>query len=167
MRLIKSLFNLSKTQGILALENARDKRVLLIRSSDVLASLNRVIGLAKSRNKRWRLLYKDYRKLEIKLVDTSNTRMAFEYWVEVYSKLGYTFYSSYKAVQYVICTDVDSDYRVVVKLRSKSKYEIILGLFDTIKDAEAFIDYAYPTKDVKHIAYALNQRSREYFRTQT
>lgn len=166
MKLIKRLFNLSKTQGILALENSRDKRVLLIRSSDVLTSLNRVIQLAKSRNKRWRLLYKDYRKLEIKLVDTSSTRMAFEYWADIYSKLGYTFYSSYKAVQYVICTDVDPDYRVVVKLRSKAKYEVILGLFDTIKDAESFINYAYPTKDVKHIAYALNERSREYFRTQ-
>jgi len=166
MRLIKTLFSLSKTQGILALENAKDKRVLLIRSSDVLTSLNRVVNATKSRNKRWRLLYKDYRKIEIKLLDDNNTRMAFEYWANVYSKLGYTFYSSYKAVQYSIHTEVDSDYRILVKLRSRAKYELILGVFDTIKDAESFIDYVYPTKDVKHIACALNVRSREFFKTQ-
>lgn len=163
MRLVKTLFNFSNTKGILALENVKDKRVLLVRTSDVLVSLARIIKSIKSRNKYYRAMLKDYRKLDIKLLDSDNSRMTFEYWNTHYKTEGYTFYRSYKAVQYSIKIEVDNEYDVLVKLRSKSNYEVILGVFDTIKDAESFVAYVYPTNEVTAIAYALNEKSKNYF----
>lgn len=160
MRLIKKLIELSNTKGIIALENSRNKRVLLIRSSDILVSLSRVLKEIKTRNKRYRLLYKDYRKIDIKVLTNDNSRLSFTQWTNYYSSLGYTFYHSYNAVKYSIKIDVDPMYQVVVKLVSKAKYEVIVGYFDTISDADNFVSRNYPDRNnVLEIKYAENEKS--------
>jgi len=161
MRLIKTLMEISNTKGIIALENSRNKRVLLIRSSDVLTSLARILKEVKSRNKRYRLLYRDYRKIHIKVLSNDNSRLSFNHWTDYYTSLGYTFYHSYKAVQYSVKVDIDPTYQVVVKLVSKAKYEVVVGYFDTVSDADNFVSGNYPNRNnVSEIKYAENEKSK-------
>lgn len=144
MKLIKNLYNLSNTPCILALENTKNKRVLLIRSNDALVSLGRVLKLTKSRNKKYRLLNRDYRKLEVVILETGNSRLRFQYWVDHYKSLGYSFYSEYKAIQYTPKIVSNDDYKLEVHLVSKSRSEVIVGVFNTLQEAEDFIATHYP-----------------------
>lgn len=161
MRLIKKLIELSNVKGIIALENSRNKRVLLIRSNDVLATLARILKEVKSRNKRYSLLHKDYRKIEIKVLSNDNSRLCFNQWSTYYSSLGYTFYHSYKAVQYSVKIEIDPMYQVVVKLVSRAKYEVVVGYFDTIDEADNFVSRNYPNRhNVLEIKYADNLKSK-------
>jgi hypothetical protein len=151
---------ISNTKGIIALENSRNKRVLLVRSNDVLTSLSRILKEVKSRNKRYRLLYKDYRKIDIKVLSNDNSRLSFNQWSAYYNSLGYTFYHTYKAVQYAVKIDIDPTYQVIVKLVSKAKYEVIVGYFNTISEADNFISRNYPDRNnVLEIKYAENEKS--------
>jgi len=165
MKLIKKLYELSNSKGILALENSRNKRVLLVRSSDVLTTLSRILKECKSRNKKYRQLNKDYRQIEIKLVDTNNDRLAYAKHLAQYQSQGYTFYSSYKAVQYSIKTDIDYLGHVIVKLVSKAYYEVIIGYFDSIEEADNFVLRNYPNREsITEIKYADNEKSKRMLR---
>ena len=109
MRLVKQLYELSDRKGVLAILNERKKRVLLIRSSDSLVSLARVMKGIKSRNRRFRELRKDYRSFEIKLLDMDNSRLRFQYWVDHYTALGYSFYESYTSIRYKVVVEVEPE----------------------------------------------------------
>lgn len=165
MKLIKTLYQLSNQKGILALENSRNKRVLLVRSSDVLTTLSRILKECKSRNKKYRLLNKEFRQIEIKLVDTNNDRISYAKWLAQYQSQGYTFYSSYKAVQYSLKTDIDYLGHVIVKLVSRSYSEVIVGYFDSIEEADNFVSRNYPHKEsITEIKYAENDKSKRMLR---
>ena len=144
MKLIKHLHNLSSTECILALENTKNKRVLLIRSRDALASLARVIKLIKSRNKKYRLLRKDYRKIDIRVLETSSDRLRYQYWVDQYRSMGSSFYREYKAVQYTPKIIPNEEYLLEVYLVSKGQSVVLVGVFDSLDKAQEFINRSYP-----------------------
>lgn len=169
--MIKSLYNLSNESGIIALDNTKNKRVLLIRSSDALGSLSRIIRSVKSRNKRWRLLKKDYKKVDIKLLSSDGTRLSYQYWVSHYEGLGYTFYSSYKAIQYKVKVDVIAEDKymshmqeVAVKLVTRNGTEVLVGLFDTIEQANEFVRQVYPNEVVNTVSYCMNDKTKKYYK---
>lgn len=170
MKTIKVIHQLSSEKGILALINPRKRKVLLVRSTDALVSLSRIMKGIKSRNKRYRELRKDYRSLEIKLVDPDNSRLTFQYWVSKYLSEGYTLYSQYNAIKYRLRVDVtpQPDYLATVKLISSNGSEVVLGLFSTMGEANEFVKYSYPNlESITSLTYALNSLSKEYFRKGT
>jgi hypothetical protein len=161
MKLIKQLYKLSNTPCILALVNERDKRILLIRSSDSLVSLSRILKLIKSRNRRYVTLRKDIKRIEIRMLE-GNDRIDYTYWVNRYKELGYTFYLEYKAVEYRIQVEIE-DYTVYVRVKSKRGYEKTLGVFQTMEEANVFVSTYYPSQVVDRLIYGTNEASRVYF----
>ena len=144
MKLIKQLYNLSNTECILALDNSRNKRVLLIRSRDALASLARVMKMIKSRNKKYRLLARDYKKIEVRVLETSSDRLRYQYWVDQYRSMGYSFYREYKAIQYTPKIVPNEEYLLEVYLVSNGYSEVLVGVFDSLDKAQEFIARTYP-----------------------
>lgn len=159
MKLVKQIYKLSGESGLLVLENSRNKRVHIIRTTDALGSLSRVLRATKSRNKRWKLLRKDVKKLDIKLVSEDGSRMSYQRWVDHYEGLGYTLYSKYKAIEYKVKIEVlpqlppQLGFDSVVKLVTRNKSEIEVGRFSTLQEAQTWVDGEYPGGRVREVKY--------------
>jgi len=151
MKLIKELYSLSGVSCILGLVNSRNKRVYLVRSTDALTTAARVLRLAKSRNNSYKLLRKEYKQLDVVILETVTdansveARLRYKYWYDYYKHLGYTFYKEYQPVEYTPKIYSNDEYLLEVRLVSKGRSEVLVGVFNTLDLANQFIAQYYPS----------------------
>lgn len=157
--------------GVYGLINETEKKVYITYSEDMLGGISRLLRNIKDNNTGYRELRRDIDSLSIKIIETVNydytkrdLRDLFRYWSEYYVLLGYTLYRSYKALQCIVAIEMLPDLRVAVTLRNKALKGIIMGIFKTMSEANSFVQM-YNSMDIIVPVYALNEDTREYYRS--
>lgn len=144
--MLSALLN-SKRVSIYSLINEQDKKIYIAYSIETMPSI------LYSVNKIQNMLMEDRNKVEFKIIETydSRNRLYLKWRVqelyEEYSNMGYTFYSSYKPLHWILYVRVatgsydkhSSQYRAVVKLKTSSNKVYDIRTFNTMKEATDFV----------------------------
>lgn len=92
----------------------------------------------------------------------------------LFNNSGYTDMTGhYSDIRYRIVTRVDGDYRdllahiplVYVTLKSRSLEALVIGVFDSMMDADEWLGIHYPGQKITSLVFATNERTVEYHNT--
>lgn len=120
------------------------------------------------------LLKGDLKKVSFIIIETIddpiNLRVRYEYWVNEYRNLGFIMYRQHNAITYKaqigvmddISSLVNGKLQFTVKLRSRRRKELIVGVFETLEEANGFIELNYPNGVVNRVIYADNTLTTSY-----
>ena len=158
------LVGLATKPGIYALENRKNKKVLVFRSRNPLLYLNTLISkhvAVKNKSDVW----SDKRKLKLIVLETDVLdHNSFYYWCQKYKSEGWGFYSQCRVPQLILHTKVDFRIGYMVELRDRGYRSFTVGVFDTAEDAENWINEAYPGGIVNRIVFANNDLTKKYLK---
>lgn len=161
-RIWLELVGLASQQGIFALENGKDKKILIFRSRNPLLYLSSLISKGVS-NREKSNIWVDRRKLKLLTLETGGlTSHEFYYWCQKYKSKGYTFYPQCRVPQLILHTKVDYRLGYMVELRDKGYRSFVVGVFGTAEEAGNWIQEVYQNGIISHIVYANNQLTKDY-----
>lgn len=174
MNLYKEMYKLSSSPGIYALENTKDKRVLIFGSKNPLLYIAQLVSKVsvKSKNHKSQALIKDKKNLKLITLETGfKANSSFDdvskwsvlYWYNEYSRNGYTSYTKVKPLQLILHVRVHYQYGAMVELRNKAGKAIVVGVFSMMSDAMSWIDTYYPDLDYINPIFACNLETINYF----
>jgi len=152
---------------IFGLVNESGKKIFIGYTINIVTSLSKLIKEYKSSNKE---LFKLPLIIIEKITDKHNLLVRYNYWCKYYSNKGYLLYKKpANRVNFKIRIDLSKDFRMLkhtrhlfyVKILSRRYREHIIGVFDKIYDAEAFIADKYPN-GIDDIIYSNNNLTKEY-----
>lgn len=92
-----------------------------------------------------------------------------DYWVDYYLSIGYSLYKEHRRNRYRFkyrLEMVDGNtfqYKTMLYLENSSK-SILIGIFDTIKDMNAFCNEYYPNKEIKSVVYHNHPYMKYYYK---
>lgn len=153
---------------VFALVNEKDKKIFIGKTTNLVTYLGRLINECQYSNKE--LLTLPFIILE-SITDKPNLYVRFNYWINYYSNKGYLIYKKPKyRLNYKLRIDLMGDFRMqyearhlfYVKILSRRYRELVIGVFDKIYDAEAFIADNYPN-GIESVVYSSNSLTKEYF----
>jgi hypothetical protein len=152
---------------IYGLFNDQDKKVYIGYSSNTIRTLYSNISNLKYSN-----LTPDWGKLEFRVIepieDSNRLKVRYQYWVSHYSNEGWSMYRDFKAIEYKVRIDILNDetrqkngrYLLYVKLLSRGRSEVVVGVFDSLSECNEFVESNYKT--IKDIHYSNNELTNEY-----
>ena len=164
--------NLLKT-GVYAICNEKTKTVYIGYTSSFLTSINRNLKDIKDNNHK-DIPKDDYPDLDIILLEEINSRnmdhrIRVAYWIDHYRNLGYSLYRTYPGLRYKVRIEIQSDFRhpstaplVYVKLINRDYKKTIVGIFQSMHEAESFVAQYYNQSLITTIVYSDNILTREY-----
>lgn len=146
--------------GVFALVHVRTKRMYLSYSNNMLTAVGDHLSKAKAGTHTNNNLNKQYSNLRLYIIevcDSNTVRSQYAYW---YKKLQ-PGYNLVPAPQYRTRIDVDKEYRILVKLVSRSYSAIVLGVFSKMSEA---IEFRKLVDSQVHIVpiYCTNELTRTY-----
>lgn len=156
-------------QAVFGFFNDEDKIAYIGYSKNSLLALSRILNNLKYSNN---LMAKHYSKLKFAVIencrDSNRLKVRRDFWMEQWRQMGYRFYNDRKSISYKLRIEAipaldkgpGSDLLAYVKLVSRGRREVIVGVFDNMADAEAFANEKYPRID--DIIYANNNLTLEY-----
>lgn len=162
----KELYNLPE-QCIYAFLNKRDKKIYIGWTKNLISAIQQNINLMKYSNHPCKsdISILDFEVLE-NIVTESDLRIRCEHYSNKYSNEGWTLYRNYCAIAYKVIIDVfissnSLSVKSCVKLQSKRRGELIVGIFETVSDAEVFVTDNY-SNGVANIIYADNKLTKDF-----
>jgi len=168
---LNTLLNLPEC-AVFALVNEHDKMVYLGYSTSVLSKLDEVLGFIRRGERFGSQMRVDSGKLEFKIVETVNCRnklkIRYSYHYDQFVKNGYKFYNEivpvrYKAKQLIRrMSDHNEVPRVCLYLVSKGNRKILVGVFETVAEANKFQQIHYQSEFAYDIIYSRNELSMRY-----
>lgn len=158
--------------GVYALINAQDKKIYVGYSANMLRSVSELVGRCSKNIAVCPLelagLSEDIGKLRLEILETStdyNTkklRIRMAFWVNKYLGDGWELYRKYRGLRYKIRTYIGRDMSVYVEAKSQSNVCTILGVFETVRRADRFIETFYPD-GVEEFIFANNYLTAEHY----
>lgn len=173
---IQDLLNLPR-QGIYCLVNHATKRFLVCQTPNSIMGVARILNQIQTGSYPIKDLCNEKYNLSINWLETNKNSLYrnfhVEYWVKHFESLGYINYRTrpykrFKAkIDYILTSQDNSPVPlgVCIKLYTHSKIHGIMGIWQTVEEAEAFLKYYYTDQDLIMPAYATNKESIEYFKT--
>lgn len=164
--------NLSKS-GIYALCNEKTKKVYIGSTSSFLTSINRNLIDIKADNHKY-ISLQDYPDLYVVFLEEINSRnmnpkIRVAYWVDHYKNLGYALYRTYPGLRYKVRIDISHDFRfpntdplIYVRLVDRSNKKIVVGIFESMSEANSFVATTYSQSLITTISYMDNNLTNEY-----
>ena len=167
---LKTVFN-TPDNVVYVLINEEAKRVMVVATSDMFASLGRIKKGIQENDKSLSVLRGDTEALKFVIVETDverdKLRVRYNYWVDHYVGLGYTLYKEPKnrvKYRFVIATEVvQKQLLVVAYLVSKRNTKIKVGQFNTLREAEKFRALYYKDQTVYDIVFSRKELELEYY----
>lgn len=162
---IVSVFNNLPTSSIIALEQRSTSKVYLTIAHNTIASITRIRQFIKS-NKI------ETSDISINIHESVNNRNILLLHLAYYEQ--YYLYSNIivdnrnspitrlNGLYYKVRVDVDPDYKAVVTIANRRKERVIVGVFDSIAEAEQFRDLYY-TEKVVFPVIARNELTRALY----
>lgn len=161
----KDLYELATVPCICALENTKNKKVLLFASDNPLLYVSNLINRLTTKKHGNQELYKSRKKLKLRILETGvSDKWSVLFWYNDYSRNGWSFFSSYKPVSLNVHIKIDYRYGVLVELCNKGGKGFVVGVFNTMSEAEAWIDYSFPDLDYINPVFASNLETINYYR---
>ncbi len=144
--MLKELLN-AKSVSIYCIVNEVDKKIYITYAIETITSILYNIGKFKES------LVSDKEKVEFRIIETydrKNTlylKWRVQELYEEYKNLGYTFYTSYKPLQWklyvrvgqCIGSDGTTQYKAIVKLKTSANFTYNVLQFDTVQEADEFV----------------------------
>lgn len=157
--------------GVYAFINEKEKRIYVGQSNNVLYALNRSIERFKMNAHECVELQYDFNEglLEYTILETEADRLTrlvkAEHYKSVYENDGYNLYPQRKLVKFDVRIKIETidhplQYKAIVYLNTNRKHHI-LGIFDTIDEANEFVKLHYTTP-LTTITYAKNNLTLNY-----
>jgi hypothetical protein len=110
-------------------------------------------------------LIQDRSKITFKILDTIDDPqlrlLCHTYWSNKYKDSGYSFYRFRPALTLRAKVSVE-DYQARVKLQNANHDSFVVGCFDSITEAESFLQ-AYYSHKAAYPVYAANELTRKYY----
>jgi hypothetical protein len=168
MNLYPTLTNLSKP-GIWAIVNERDRIVYLSQSNNVLSAVSRNISSIHDKSHSTRRLIRDKSLLSFVFLEEVATetdrKLRLNYWIDNYRNRGYTFYRKKNGeCLYTPKVFITTDFKVHVTLVNKRNDKLVVGVFNTIQEANQFVESNYPNTFYS-ITYSNNTLTKEYYKS--
>lgn len=149
---IVSVFNNLPTSSIIALEQRSNKKVYLTIAHNTIASITRIKEFIKS-NKI------ETSDITINIHESINNRnillLHLAYYEQLYLSRSNIIVDNRNSsitrlngLYYKVRVDIDPDYKAVVTIANRRKERVIVGVFDTVAEAEEFRDLYYTEKVV-------------------
>ncbi len=147
--------------AIIGFINEKDKKILIVHSSDILSSVSSNI---KAMGKRSSPLFKDRKRVSIKILEGLESKQGINirksYWAYYYTKLGYALYRPIMPCNLKVVTGSIGT-NLYVALTNKHKRRLIVGIFTNVQELEAFCEI-YKQMDFITPIYSNNSLTREY-----
>lgn len=165
----QELYNLPE-RCIYAFLNKKDKKIYIGFTKNLLSALQRNLYLMKYSNHPCK---NDVSKIEFEILEyivtDSDLKLRYEYYSNKYSNDGWGLYRDYKAIDYKVSIDlIDTNVvggmpsiKCCVKLRRQGYSELIVGIFNSVSDAEVFVSDKY-SNGVFNIIYCDNQLTLDF-----
>lgn len=167
-KIFKAMFELPR-MGIFVLRNDKKKRVYISYSKQLLTSLCRNIREMQDKVHVYKPLNYNFKDWKFSIIETltfNDTILDISCkvgsLVQVYKQLGYDVRTHKNIAQLRFRVDVGQDYKIYCKLITKNYNEYVMGVFETMQDAEEFIQQ-YRNMSIISPLYASNTLTREYF----
>lgn len=165
---IKNLIDYSKP-GIWGFFNEKDKRFFISYSNNILSSVSRNITQIQDKSHSCRKLIRDLPHLNLVLfvddaLDTKSRKIRTMELINAFISKGYTPYINRTLVSYKLRMVITNEYNIHVLLINKRNDKIIVGVFDSINEANSFINSNYPNNKITKIIYSENSLSKEFFK---
>lgn len=149
--------------GVFCIVHKRNKHVYIAYSSNILVAISRHLELLSKGNHPNKKLQRQFKSCEWMILETNvkdNEKMLRQqYWMDKYKQDGYNIYNNRNSVIYKVRTNVTGDlntpYKVSVELVNRRNDKIVVGLFDSLLDANDFIE-TYYRGPIYSITYAKN-----------
>lgn len=182
---IKELFNTMyklSNSCVFGLVNHRTKMVYISYSKDVCTSLARLLRDIHSRNIVYKQMIKDAPKLEFVKLENINIydgmqeiHLKVDYHIGIYKQLGYSLYNyKHRFQKLKVKIQVEKDYRckkpynndllVYVKLVSALRKTTVVGVFNTMLEAEEFVSSTFDGMDIVKPVYSINDLTKDYIK---
>lgn len=170
LKLIRD-FNLNFNKaGIVGFINKRDKKILILESSNILVAITRVLVEVKNNTFKSKAFINDFDQLdefkvfhELEPLDNVTRYLLVNKLRDSYLAEGYSLYRPVKFTRFKVKKDLvnkGQTYYVAVKLVNWNR-EILVGVFEKGWDADAFIEQNYPG-EVEAVVYANTELTREF-----
>lgn len=165
----QELYNLPE-KCIYAFLNQKDKKIYIGFTKNLLQALERNLYYMKYSNHPCK---NDIANLELivleNIVTDLDLRLRYEYYSNKYSNEGWRLYRNYKAIDYKVSIDVINiaisngmpSIKCCVKLRRRGSNELIVGIFNSVSEAELFVSDKY-SNGVSNIIYADNKLTLDF-----
>ncbi len=161
--------------GIYVLVDNRHKKVAIIHTNDLLRSISATMTQLKSNTHKCKKLNEHKEWLSLEILETVEDRVArylrHSYWVEHYKKLGYKMFFYKKAIEFKVRVVIEPDFTpssdnllVYVVLKNTRGDKLVVGVFNAMPEAEAWVEAVYRPMNIISPVYADNELSQEYFR---
>lgn len=162
-----NLQNLS-VSGVWALVNLVDNKIYINYSNNILASLSRNISEILDNSHSCRPIISDYAKLELVILEThvphNQLKVKSGYYMDSYKNNGWSLYNTNPPVKYTVKTLIAKDCKAHVVLVNKRNDKLVVGVFDSIYEADEFSSSVYPNNTVTTILYSQNSLTKEFLR---
>ena len=153
---------------IWALANPVDKKIFISYSNNILSSLSRNISEILDNSHSCRQLISDYNRLELMILETpvpsNQLKVKSGHYMDHYKDNGWSLYKANPPVKYTVKTLIAKDCKAHVVLVNKRNDKLVVGVFDTMHEADEFTSSAYPNNTVTTIIYSQNSLSKEFLR---
>lgn len=164
-------FNLQFNKGgIAGFINKRDKKILILESSNILIAITRVLVEVKNNTFKSKKFIDDFNSLdefkifyELDGADNVTRYLLVNKLLDSYKAEGYSLYRPVKFTRFKIKKDLVNKghlWYIAVKLVNWNR-EIIVGVFEKGWEVDAFIEEAYPG-EVEAVVYANNALTKEF-----
>lgn len=163
---LKDLTELN-TPGVYALINNKDKRIFITQSNNILSSVSRNIAQIRDKSHSCRPLLRNLPNLELLVLEhessPKNRKIRLSYWMTIYKTKGYELYNPSTPVSYKVQARITSDYFVHVLLINKRNDKLVVGVFNTMSEAESFISQNYPNQSINNVIYSSNDLTKSFY----
>lgn len=142
--------------AIFALHNKTDKRIYISYSSRLHQRLGTILSEIVAGEWKFKTMVEDKDKLELIILDNTNTKNFVKYFIDQYRKQGYYIYNDTDKLPLTYRFRIEYTTRAVLVVAvNKRNEKEILGEFQYAGDAHEFLAYVMQNNPSKSLVYAI------------
>ena len=163
MNLTQTLIEMNKP-GVWAFVNDTDRIIYLSYSKNIQSTISRNIKEVMDNSHSCKRLIKDKSKLNLVVLEYNCEKAKLNYWLDHYRNDGYSLYRNRNGeVTYRLQVKIVAEYLIHVILRNLHGNSVVVGVFDSMEEANTFIQTHYPDK-IYNIVYSDNKLTQHYLK---